>query len=115
MLTLASCLQGRDKKGFRLVVEAHAVLSDPRRRERYDMGEDERGQNNPDMASMGDPLGITDTFTPMEDMFAVIHNRDGIFGGGGGRNLPTRDDAKSILAFGVNCVPGHRRAFFLLV
>ncbi|EEB98965.1 hypothetical protein MPER_01434, partial [Moniliophthora perniciosa FA553] len=31
---------------FKLVVEAHAVLSDPDRRERYDMGEDEDGLND---------------------------------------------------------------------
>ena len=55
---------------------------------RTNVGEDERGQNNPDMAGMGDPLGITDTFTPTEDTFAAIHNRGGIFGEDGGRNLP---------------------------
>jgi DnaJ family protein C protein 7 len=44
-----------------LVVEAHAVLSDPHRRERYDLGEDEdgtadssqmRGGMPPDLAAM---------------------------------------------------------------
>ena len=46
-----------------MVAEAHAVLSDPRRRERYDLGEDEDGVNGssnmhggggmpPDLASM---------------------------------------------------------------
>lgn len=38
----ASC-QGGDEEKFKLVVEANAVLSDPRRRARYDMGEDEDG------------------------------------------------------------------------
>lgn len=45
-----------------MVVEAHAVLSDPHRRERYDLGEDEDGMNGssshmhggmpPDLANM---------------------------------------------------------------
>jgi DnaJ family protein C protein 7 len=46
-----------------LVVEAHAVLSDPHRRERYDLGEDEDGMTesshmrggggvHPDLASV---------------------------------------------------------------
>ena len=35
--------QGGDEEKFKLVVEAHGVLSDPRRRERYDLGEDEDG------------------------------------------------------------------------
>ena len=44
------------------MVEAHAVLADPHRRERYDLGEDEDGMNGsshmhpggmpPDLASM---------------------------------------------------------------
>jgi DnaJ family protein C protein 7 len=37
--------QGGDEEKFKLVVEAHAVLSDPQRRARYDMGEDEDGMN----------------------------------------------------------------------
>jgi DnaJ homolog subfamily C member 7 len=35
--------QGGDEEKFKLVAEAHAVLSDPQRRERYDLGEDEDG------------------------------------------------------------------------
>lgn len=35
--------KGGDVKQFQLVGEAHAVLSDPQRRNRYDMGEDEDG------------------------------------------------------------------------
>ena len=73
MLILASCLQGRDKKGFKLVVEANVVLLDPRR-ERYDMSGD---QGRPGMAGMGDPFGGT----------TLIQDRGGIFGGGG--NVPT--------------------------
>ncbi|KAH9991103.1 hypothetical protein BJV77DRAFT_553430 [Russula vinacea] len=53
--------KGGDEEKFKLVVEAHAVLSDPHRRERYDLGEDEDGMNGsshmhggmpPDLASM---------------------------------------------------------------
>jgi hypothetical protein len=33
-------VQGGDEEKFKLVVEANAVLSDPHKRERYDMGED---------------------------------------------------------------------------
>jgi curved DNA-binding protein CbpA len=58
---------------FKLVVEAYAVLSDRRRRERYDMGEDEDGQNNLGMARMDDPF---------RDIFAPFQN-GGPFGGGG--------------------------------
>ncbi|KAH9973386.1 hypothetical protein BJV74DRAFT_968159 [Russula compacta] len=54
--------KGGDEEKFKLVVEAHAVLSDPKRRERYDLGEDEDGMTDssnmrgggvpPDLASM---------------------------------------------------------------
>jgi DnaJ family protein C protein 7 len=35
----------REKKKFNLIIEAHTVLSDSRRRQRYDMGEDEDGMS----------------------------------------------------------------------
>ncbi|XP_006461589.1 hypothetical protein AGABI2DRAFT_185760 [Agaricus bisporus var. bisporus H97] len=38
--------KGGDEEKFKLVVEAHAVLSDPQRRARYDMGEDEDGSSS---------------------------------------------------------------------
>ncbi|KAF8917535.1 hypothetical protein CPB85DRAFT_1284484 [Mucidula mucida] len=38
--------KGGDEEKFKLVVEAHSVLSDPDRRERYDMGDDEDGLND---------------------------------------------------------------------
>ncbi|EIW75107.1 TPR-like protein [Coniophora puteana RWD-64-598 SS2] len=48
--------KGGDEEKFKLVVEAHAVLSDPQRRERYDLGEDEDGASSmgPGGADMDD-------------------------------------------------------------
>ncbi|TDL26545.1 TPR-like protein [Rickenella mellea] len=43
--------KGGDEEKFKLVVEANAVLSDPQRRERYDMGMDEDGSSG--MGGMG--------------------------------------------------------------
>lgn len=40
--------KGGDEEKFKLVAEAHAVLSDPRRRERYDLGDDEDGADASD-------------------------------------------------------------------
>ena len=48
--------QGGDEEKFKLVVEAHAVLSDPQRRERYDLGEDEDGTT--DSSHMRGPGGM---------------------------------------------------------
>lgn len=70
-------LQGGDEEKFKLVAEAHAVLSDPRRRERYDMGEDEDGQNDSGMGGMGSPFGGMNP-ADLADLFAHIQ------GGGGG-------------------------------
>ncbi|KAI6041227.1 hypothetical protein EDC04DRAFT_3089205 [Pisolithus marmoratus] len=70
-------------KKFKLVVEAHAVLSDPQRRQRYDMGEDEDGS-----ASMG---GMNGFRMDPGDLAALFAQFDGgpfgggrAFGGGGG-------------------------------
>jgi DnaJ family protein C protein 7 len=46
-------IQTREKT-FNLAVEAHAVLSDSRRRQRYDMGEDENGMSEAGMGP-GEP------------------------------------------------------------
>ena len=45
--------KGGDEEKFKLVVEAHSVLSDPQRRHRYDMGEDEDGMGASGMGGMG--------------------------------------------------------------
>ena len=63
---------------FKPAVEAYTVLSDRRRRERYDMGEDEDGRNNPGMPQMGGPPGGTN----LADIFAQFQGGGGLFGGG---------------------------------
>ncbi|KAF9264151.1 TPR-like protein [Marasmius fiardii PR-910] len=64
--------KGGDEEKFKLVVEAHAVLSDPARRERYDMGEDEDGMT--DSGGMGGMHGMSQA--DIASLFAQ-------FGGGG--------------------------------
>ncbi|KAJ7272532.1 hypothetical protein B0H12DRAFT_583920 [Mycena haematopus] len=66
--------KGGDEEKFKLVVEANAVLSDPQRRERYDMGEDEDGMN--DSSGMGGMNGMD-----LSELFAQFHGGGG-FGGG---------------------------------
>jgi len=65
--------QGGDEEKFKLVVEAHNVLSDPRRRERYDLGEDEDGMTDSGHGMGG--MGGMD----LSELFAQFHG-----GGGGG-------------------------------
>jgi len=67
--------KGGDEEKFKLVVEANTVLSDPRRRERYDLGEDEDGQG--DGSGMG-PMGGMD----LSELFAQFHSQQFAFGGG---------------------------------
>ena len=45
-----------------MVVEAHAVLSDPRRRERYDLGEDEDGTSDSMRGAGGMPPDLANLF-----------------------------------------------------
>lgn len=73
---LTSALQGGDEEKFKLVVEANAVLSDPRRRERYDMGVDEDGLSESSGMRGGFGGGGMDP-TDFADIFAS-------FSGGGG-------------------------------
>ncbi|TFK37408.1 hypothetical protein BDQ12DRAFT_705873 [Crucibulum laeve] len=68
--------KGGDEEKFKLVVEANAVLSDPQRRERYDLGEDEDGMTDSGMGGMGGMRGGGGGFG---------FGGSG-FGGGGGRS-----------------------------
>jgi DnaJ homolog subfamily C member 7 len=74
MCTYGKPGQGGDEEKFKLVVEAHAVLSDPRRRERYDLGEDEDGLTD-SSSHMRHPSGMNPA--DLANIFAQ-------FGGGGG-------------------------------
>lgn len=76
--------KGGDEEKFKLVVEANAVLSDPRRRERYDLGEDEDGMNEggSGMGGMGGFGGMSPM--DMEEIFASFGG--GARFGGGGRS-----------------------------
>ncbi|TFY57597.1 hypothetical protein EVJ58_g6922 [Rhodofomes roseus] len=65
--------KGGDEEKFKLVVEAHSILSDPVKRQRYDMGEDDE-----DM--MGGGMGGMD----INDLFAHLNRNGGGFGGFGG-------------------------------
>jgi len=69
--------QGGDEEKFKLVVEAHNVLSDPRRRERYDLGEDEDGMS--DSSGAGGMGGMSQM--DLAELFAQFHGGSG-FGGG---------------------------------
>ncbi|KDQ06644.1 hypothetical protein BOTBODRAFT_39447 [Botryobasidium botryosum FD-172 SS1] len=72
--------KGGDEEKFKLVVEAHAVLSDPRRRARYDAGADEDGQmDSSGMGGMGGMGGMD-----LSEIFAQMHGGGGGFGFGGG-------------------------------
>ncbi|KAG9313146.1 hypothetical protein JVU11DRAFT_6596 [Chiua virens] len=68
--------KGGDEEKFKLVAEAHAVLSDSQRRGRYDMGEDEDGQNESGMAGPFGGMHPGD----LADIFAQFQG--GGFGGG---------------------------------
>ncbi|KAH9947725.1 protein prenylyltransferase [Amylocystis lapponica] len=84
--------KGGDEEKFKLVVEAHSVLSDPQRRERYDLGDDEDGSSS-GMDGMGGMGGMH----PMDlhELFAQFHGGGGFGPGagfsssyGGGRGYP---------------------------
>jgi DnaJ family protein C protein 7 len=78
-------LQGGDEEKFKLVVEAHSVLSDPRRRERYDLGEDEDGTSD----SGGGMGGMSQM--DLAELFAQFHGGGGFsgFSSGGPRGQQT--------------------------
>ncbi|KAJ3489877.1 hypothetical protein NLI96_g1826 [Meripilus lineatus] len=66
--------KGGDEEKFKLVVEANSVLSDPRRRERYDNGDDEEGSMGGDGMG-GMPMDLSEIFAQFQGAG---------FGGGGG-------------------------------
>lgn len=70
--------KGGDEEKFKLVVEANNVLSDPRSRQRYDLGEDD--EPGMGMGGMGGMGGMD-----FSDLFAHLHSQGGGgFGGGFG-------------------------------
>ena len=72
---LTTLLQGGDEEKFKLIVEAHAVLSNPERRDRYDNGFDEDGQTEGGgMGGMGGGVPV--------DLAEILRAMGG--GGGGG-------------------------------
>ncbi|KAF9524422.1 hypothetical protein CPB83DRAFT_861342 [Crepidotus variabilis] len=76
--------KGGDEEKFKLVVEANAVLSDPRRRERYDLGEDEDGLNEGGSPFGGGGMNPAD----LEELLAAFGGRGGGGGFGGGFGGP---------------------------
>ncbi|KIY64482.1 TPR-like protein [Cylindrobasidium torrendii FP15055 ss-10] len=73
--------KGGDEEKFKLVVEAHTVLSDPQRRERYDLGEDEDGMNEGGHGGFGGGMGGMSE-ADLANIFAQFSG--GPFSGGGG-------------------------------
>ena len=67
-----------------MVAEAHAVLSNPQRRERYDLGEDEDGMNGGGGGGFGGGFGGMNP-AEMEEILAQFAFGGGGGGGGGGR------------------------------
>ena len=81
--------KGGDEEKFKLVVEAHAVLSDPQRRARYDAGGDEDGQNDSGGGGGGGAYGPGGV--DLSEMFGAFGGGGGGFGGGfpgGGGGFP---------------------------
>lgn len=76
--------KGGDEEKFKLVVEAHAVISDPRRRERYDLGEDEDGMTDSSHTRGGGGGGGGMNPADFASMFAQFGPGSGGGGGGGG-------------------------------
>ncbi|KAK0506413.1 hypothetical protein EDD18DRAFT_1455739 [Armillaria luteobubalina] len=69
--------KGGDEEQFKLVVEAHSVLSDSEKRHRYDNGDDEDGMDGGGFGGMGNM-----TEADIANLFAQFGG--GGFGGGGG-------------------------------
>ena len=73
--------KGGDEEKFKLVVEANAVLSDPNRRARYDMGDDEDGLND---GFSGPGMGPGAMNVDLSELFAQFHGNSAFGGAGGG-------------------------------
>lgn len=73
--------KGGDEEKFKLVVEAHGVLSDPARRERYDMGEDD--SDGP--GGMGSNMDFSELFAQFHSHSGFRSSGFGGFPGGGAR------------------------------
>ncbi|KAF7789780.1 hypothetical protein EIP86_000726 [Pleurotus ostreatoroseus] len=67
--------KGGDEEKFKLVSEAHSVLSDPHKRSRYDMGDDDEEMGFNGMGGGMNPMDFADIFT---------HFQGGGFSGFGG-------------------------------
>ncbi|KAG8780259.1 hypothetical protein FRC15_009667 [Serendipita sp. 397] len=101
--------KGGDEEKFKLVVEAHAVLSDPDKRERYDSGEDIDGQMNSGAPGAGFPGGvdINDILFAQESTFSRPDSfLPNMFGGAGGQGG---------FPFGGGGFPGHHGGGVLYV
>ncbi|KAI0758959.1 protein prenylyltransferase [Fomes fomentarius] len=74
--------KGGDEEKFKLVVEAHGVLSDPQKRQRYDLGEDDdEGMGN----GMGPGVDLSELFAQFHGAGFGARGPAGFssFGGGG--------------------------------
>ena len=76
--------KGGDEEKFKLVVEANAVLSDSRRRERYDLGEDEDGMNDGGGGGMGGHQFTGMRPADLEELFSAFGHGPQFSGGFGG-------------------------------
>ncbi|TBU30990.1 protein prenylyltransferase [Dichomitus squalens] len=71
--------KGGDEEKFKLIVEANTVLSDPQKRQRYDMGEDDEDG----MGGMGPGVDLSDIFAQFHGAGFGGRSQFSSFGGGG--------------------------------
>ncbi|KAL4065936.1 hypothetical protein V8B97DRAFT_1932859 [Scleroderma yunnanense] len=92
--------KGGDEEKFKLVVEAHNVLSDFQRRQRYDIGEDEDGQMDSSNGFGGmNGVDLADIFAHLQGGGPFGHGGGfgggGPFGGGGGGGFRFHTSSRS--------------------